>query len=341
MLKAITNSHEIREAYEVLVNRLRGGAKRLRRIIGWPHGSGLFTAYWHEPERFWAVLSPSMSANRYWLAFGVQDPRKFRTMSITCEINPPKHGADRRCAGILLRGSRGDLYLGHSGRVGGGRRGVGKRTFLAACRGKTQSIAWGEAGPHRTTEVVVLGKITGPDFLVNLARFIVDVDNFKRGVREPSIDALIEKEAEIAESEQKFDPDSLVDARRRELAAVIARRGQPEFRRKLLRAYERRCAITGCDCPDALEAAHIQCYLGTDTNHITNGLLLRSDVHTLFDLRKITVADDYTLIVSDDLRHTVYGRLDGKLLRLPVNPADRPNRKMLERHRVATRSASF
>lgn len=81
-----------------------------------------------------------------------------------------------------------------------------------------------------------------------------------------------------------FDASSIVDARERVLGQIVRRRGQQEFREKLLVAYEGRCAITGCDAIEALEAAHIVPYLGTETNHVQNGLLLRADIHTLFDL---------------------------------------------------------
>jgi putative restriction endonuclease len=51
--------------------------------------------------------------------------------------------------------------------------------------------------------------------------------------------------------------------------------------------------VTESDCPAALEAAHIKPYIGEATNHITNGWLLRSDLHTLFDRHLIGVSDNY------------------------------------------------
>lgn len=43
--------------------------------------------------------------------------------------------------------------------------------------------------------------------------------------------------------------------------------------------------MTGCDVVQALDAAHISPYLGDQSNHVTNGVLLRADIHTLFDLQ--------------------------------------------------------
>jgi len=76
-----------------------------------------------------------------------------------------------------------------------------------------------------------------------------------------------------------FDPEAVESDRRRRLAAITERRGQPAFRRKILLAYEGRCAFTGCDVEEVLEAAHIYPYQGDATDVISNGLLLRSDVH--------------------------------------------------------------
>jgi putative restriction endonuclease len=93
--------------------------------------------------------------------------------------------------------------------------------------------------------------------------------------------------------------------------------------------------MSDCNCIDALEAAHIHPYRGDETNHVTNGLLLRADLHTLFDLGKISVnVKGYTIIVSDLLRKTVYGKLHGADLHLPKNSTLRPNVEVLKKHRL-------
>ncbi len=86
-----------------------------------------------------------------------------------------------------------------------------------------------------------------------------------------------------------FDPVDQGGAVERIMRAIKARRGQQRFRDALIDAYEGRCAITGCQVLDVLEAAHITPYLGPETNHVTNGLLLRADLHTLFDTDLIAV----------------------------------------------------
>lgn len=125
------------------------------------------------------------------------------------------------------------------------------------------------------------------------------------------------------------------DERQRALRAVVNRYGQPQFREKVLSAYGRTCAITGSGVHHVLEAAHIDPYLGGHTQHVTNGLLLRSDVHTLFDLHLITVTEDFRVAVAPELRNTEYAAYDGQPLGVPGQQAHRPDGKALRRHRAA------
>jgi HNH endonuclease len=146
---------------------------------------------------------------------------------------------------------------------------------------------------------------------------------------------LISQEEHEAESAGAFDPLSLKDDRERSIASIVRRRGQPEFRQKLLRAYCNRCAVTGCNAVEALEAAHIIPYQGVDTNHLSNGLILRGDLHTLFDLGLLAVdADSLTVVLSPALSQTTYGELHGKPISVPESAAARPSSEALKQHRA-------
>lgn len=132
--------------------------------------------------------------------------------------------------------------------------------------------------------------------------------------------------------DEPFDPSDLEDARERISREITRRRGQRAFREGLLRAYEGRCAITGCDVKDVLEAAHIVPYLGPMTNRTDNGLLLRADIHTLFDCGLISIdAQTRSVVVADRLLATDYASLNGKALRAPATPADAPSTQALAR----------
>ena len=136
---------------------------------------------------------------------------------------------------------------------------------------------------------------------------------------------------EIAPSEPS--PRTLADARNRVATSIVRRRGQPQFREQLLEAYGRRCAVTGCKVAEILEAAHIVPYNGDDTNLLSNGLLLRTDIHCLFDLGLIAIhPDSLTVLVASSLRGTEYEKYDGEPIRLPRVMAEHPNRASLRRH---------
>jgi len=121
-----------------------------------------------------------------------------------------------------------------------------------------------------------------------------------------------------------FDPTSVKDARKRTLRAIFQRRGQKRFRDALLAAYSGNCMVTRCSCSHVLEAAHIHPYRGPDTNKVTNGLLLRADIHTLFDAGLIAIdPDSMTVVVAAELKHSEYGTLHGEGVLLPHIREDR------------------
>jgi predicted restriction endonuclease len=132
-----------------------------------------------------------------------------------------------------------------------------------------------------------------------------------------------------------FDPADVVDARERTLIAIVRRRGQPAFRQALLAAYQGRCAVTGCDAEPVLEAAHIVPYLGPQTNHVTNGLLLRADIHTLFDLGLLSIEPTSRVVrLAPELQASSYSRLGGKSLADPIPAICRPSAEILRDHRA-------
>jgi putative restriction endonuclease len=116
------------------------------------------------------------------------------------------------------------------------------------------------------------------------------------------------------------------------------RLGQGAFRVLVTDAYNRRCAITGERTLPALDAAHIKPYNQSGPNQISNGLLLRSDVHKLFDLGYITITPALNIEVSRRIKEEYengrdYYALHGKQLAvIPSLSEDRPSPKFIEWH---------
>jgi putative restriction endonuclease len=115
------------------------------------------------------------------------------------------------------------------------------------------------------------------------------------------------------------------------------RLGQGSFRVLVTDAYERRCAVTRERTLPVLEAAHIVPYARGGMHDVENGLLLRSDLHTLFDRGYVTVDPELRLLVSKRIKEEFengrdYYALHGRELSAPENPVWRPAARNLEWH---------
>jgi putative restriction endonuclease len=138
---------------------------------------------------------------------------------------------------------------------------------------------------------------------------------------------------DVEVGQPEFDPDSIEDGRKLIWQQLKRRQGQGGFRRRLLKAYEGCCAITACNVEPLLEAAHIRSYFGDETNVVHNGLLLRADIHSLFDLGLISIADDHSILVAERLASTDYAKLAKTSLRDPTVAAHAPSPAALRWHR--------
>lgn len=138
---------------------------------------------------------------------------------------------------------------------------------------------------------------------------------------------------------EEYSPSGL-DTRSRALREILLRRGQESFRNALRSRFADQCVITGCSLLSVLEAAHIIPYRGADENNVQNGLLLRADIHTLFDLNLIGI-NPATLCVevhAEALQD--YSALEGVHLRVPAG--NEPSVRALElRYREFLATASF
>ena len=114
--------------------------------------------------------------------------------------------------------------------------------------------------------------------------------------------------------------------------------GQGAFRILVTDAYKRRCAITGEKTLPVLEAAHVKPFSREGPNDIKNGLLLKSDFHTLFDDGYITVDKDYKINVSKKLYNDYgngkyYYKFHGeRLIFLPDALREHPSEEFLTWH---------
>lgn len=118
---------------------------------------------------------------------------------------------------------------------------------------------------------------------------------------------------------------------------IRVRLGQGAFRVLVTEIYNRSCAITQERTLPVLEAAHIKPYSKSGPHRINNGLLLRSDLHKLFDLGYLTISSDYHVEVSKRIKEEYkngreYYALHGRELTLPSNSKYQPSREYIEWH---------
>lgn len=119
---------------------------------------------------------------------------------------------------------------------------------------------------------------------------------------------------------------------------IKPRIGQGAFKVLIADAYHRRCAITGEKTLPVLEAAHIKPYSLEGPHQINNGLLLRSDFHTLFDRGYITIDKELNVEVSHRIKEDFgngkeyYAHHGSKLIILPTRKEDMPDPYYLEWH---------
>lgn len=148
------------------------------------------------------------------------------------------------------------------------------------------------------------------------------------------------REAARAVAERSYsEPAAIVERAARYGAPqiILPRLGQGSFRIATLQAYGRACAVTGEHSLPALEAAHIKSYSTGGPHEVSNGILMRADLHRLFDRGYITVTPDLHLQVSPRLKQDFdngrsYYPYNDRVVRVPANLDERPSPEHLDWH---------
>lgn len=118
---------------------------------------------------------------------------------------------------------------------------------------------------------------------------------------------------------------------------TVPRVGQEAFKSLVLTSYGRRCAITGNRVEPVLQAAHIRPVADQGEHRVDNGLLLRADVHILFDRGYLGIDERHRLHVSRHLKDDFgngdeFYSLAGQAMTVPLRKVDRPNKEMVQWH---------
>ncbi len=174
------------------------------------------------------------------------------------------------------------------------------------------------------------------DFASNLTR-AKGYDLSSTGSRVDIMFASMLERSEVRVDNTLFTASERADPVRFVERLTRARLGQTAFQVKVLDSYARRCAITGNHIVPTLQAAHIKPAAEGGSHLVSNGLLLRSDVHTLFDRGFLGINGRHELQVSALLRQNwgngqEFYDLAGHTIRVPEHRQDRPAAEAVEWH---------
>jgi hypothetical protein len=180
MLEVVEEPKRIDRAIRRLHGALQGVPARGVRLT-WRGGELRTTIHWARDDGFWWAVEPRHTRDALVLGHAPEPPS--RRESITCEINLPRGGADRKLAGMIVEDPSGTLYLAHSGRMGGARPGQsmeGFREFLAD--GVWRTVKWPDG---EESEALIVAPLDSPRLTRLLGRFVDAVRRYKAGGAAP------------------------------------------------------------------------------------------------------------------------------------------------------------
>jgi len=140
----------------------------------------------HQGASFWAkvswskklgiwIFSQAAQGVRYWNVFGMGKPQTGSHLPITAEINFPWAGIDRKTGAAFAQDAWNRIYAIHRGKIGGGKKGVGKSLFEENYRG---IWAWMEDGAT-LSQVAVIGALQSKRFAMQAAQFVGKIEKLK------------------------------------------------------------------------------------------------------------------------------------------------------------------
>ena len=185
MLLAFGVDNKAYDAFNVLSATLAKSGIATNARIGYRGGIVDAEVSWCHRVQLWSLLRANQAEGRFWCCFGVEDPREAASLDISVEINPRHNGTDLVVGGAFAKDERGEVHLCHNGKIGGGRKGVGKSAFLRhySGSGDLEQMLYKD----RLVHVVDLGPITSQRLPRRVARFAHEVARIKEVCAEEQV----------------------------------------------------------------------------------------------------------------------------------------------------------
>ena len=290
MHTAIHHRRRIVSAQNRLLRRIRKELRtRIPDVVVGFQGGHLDRQEVFANNRIWFTHQPleNKGVPRYWNAFGSGPPALRRSNNITVEVNPAIHGVDRRVAGLFAVDDKtGHTVLLHRGRIGGGRKGIGKTSFMEWHSG-TQVEFFDPSHDDDEESAVLVADLESEVFLTQLEAFVDAVHRFKtsRKADDPTkmpVTELRKKAAAVPTKTKSSTTVNVVYERNRYVAELAKRRaaGICELCRKP-------APFTNASNEPFLESHHIVWLAHGGHDSIANTVALCPNCH-----RKMHVVND-------------------------------------------------
>jgi hypothetical protein len=169
MLHILKQRAEIKEAQVAFAKCFEDAGEKMTLRVGHKGETHELDGHWIASEGIWFGFR--VLHNRYWNAFGIGlQPSN----SVRCEINFPIESRIPNIAGVFAKESEGPVWVLHSGRIGGGKKGVSKALFERRYKGRWLNA---EGDPF-----AAVGNLGQADFVSCVANFVRLVDGMKRSL---------------------------------------------------------------------------------------------------------------------------------------------------------------
>lgn len=175
MLKIIADQVTIKKYNRQFIRRFKPLIdEKIKIKLGHQGASFPATVFWSKKLGLW-FFPRAIKEIRYWNAFGTGRPKPGVLVSTTAEINFPWSGIDRKTGGAFAKDAWGNVFVVHRGKIGGGKKGVGKSLFEQNYRGIWSFLEDGED----LTQVAVVGALNSVRFAAHVAQFVKKIELLK------------------------------------------------------------------------------------------------------------------------------------------------------------------
>jgi hypothetical protein len=175
MLKVITDQPAIKKYTRLFVKKIKPFIDETIKVKLGHQGASLpAKVLWSRKLGIW-LFSHTINEVRYWNAFGKGNPREANILSTTAEINFPWEGIDRKTGGAFAKDAWGNIFVIHRGKIGGGKKGVGKSLFEHNYRGVWSFMEDGDS----ITQIAVIGALNSSRFAMQTALFVKKIEKLK------------------------------------------------------------------------------------------------------------------------------------------------------------------